>query len=91
MDPPEVVVDIRLQYLQKKRLTTLQSRISNYELAFRMQPDTVRVLREEAVGMYEVAVLEAGSAEALKRWMTQHKYKYPQGMDAVCECQTRRE
>ena len=33
--------------------------------------------------MYEVAVLEAGSAEALKRWMDENGYKYPDGMDKV--------
>src|SRR5262245_51664858 len=27
----------------------------------------------------------AGSAAALKRWMDDHGYKYPAGMDAVCE------
>ena len=43
------------------------------------------MLRQEAVGMYEAAVLEAGSAAALKRWMDDHGYKYPTGMDAVCE------
>ncbi len=46
--------------------------------------NAVRVVREEAVGMYEVAVLEAGSAAALKRWMDDHGYKFPTGMDAVC-------
>ena len=45
----------------------------------------VRVLREEAVGMYEVAVLEAGSAAALKKWMDDHGYRYPEGMDEVCD------
>ncbi len=45
----------------------------------------VRVLKEEAVGMYEVAVLEAGSAAALKRWMDDHGFVYPEGMDGVCE------
>lgn len=35
--------------------------------------------------MYEVAVLEAGSAEALQRWMDDHGYKYPTGMDKACE------
>lgn len=35
--------------------------------------------------MYEVAVLEAGSAKALKKWMDLHGYKYPKGMDAACE------
>lgn len=47
--------------------------------------DEVRVLREEAVGMYQAVVLEAGSAAALKRWMDDNGYKYPTGMDAVCE------
>ncbi len=46
--------------------------------------DQVRVLREEAVGMYQVAVLEAGSAKALDRWMSAHGYIYPKGMDAPC-------
>jgi hypothetical protein len=40
----------------------------------------VKVLRQEAVGMYEVAVLAAGSSQALKRWMDQHGYRYPDGM-----------
>jgi len=43
----------------------------------------VRVLREEAVGMYQVAVLEAGSPRALKRWMEDNEYRYPEGMDEV--------
>ncbi len=43
--------------------------------------DQVRVLKQEAVGMYEVAVLEAGSAGALKRWMEDHEYRFPDGME----------
>ena len=35
--------------------------------------------------MYEVAVLEAGSSKALKKWMEEHKYVYPKGMDATCD------
>jgi hypothetical protein len=35
--------------------------------------------------MYEVAVLAAGSAKALNRWMDEHGYQYPKGMDSVCE------
>lgn len=54
-------------------------------LGFELKKDEVRVVREEAVGMYEVAVLAAGSAAALKRWIDDHKYVYPEGMDAVCE------
>lgn len=47
--------------------------------------DQVRVLNQEAVGMYEVAVLEAGSAGALKRWMDDHGYRFPGGMEKPCE------
>ncbi|MFT4976509.1 MAG: hypothetical protein ACI8S6_002414 [Myxococcota bacterium] len=43
----------------------------------------VRVVREEAVGMYQVAVLEAGSPAALSRWMGDSGYRYPDGMDKV--------
>ncbi len=87
IDPPEVVLDLR------PRLTVLSRSLGNATgrsgqgrgggLALR--EDEVRVLKQEAVGMYEVAVLEAGSAAALKRWMDDHGYKYPAGMDAVCE------
>ncbi len=47
--------------------------------------DQVRVLREEAVGMYQVAVLEAGSPAALEAWMGDNGYQYPTGMDAVAQ------
>jgi len=53
-------------------------------LGFQLAKDEVNVIREEAVGMYEVAVLAAGSSAALKRWMDDHKYTYPSGMDVVC-------
>jgi len=83
VDPPEVVVDLT------PRITTLSAGVSlqrdlseSYDFAFRQQ---VKVLRQEAVGMYEVAVLEAGSAAALKRWMDDHGYKYPDGMDKPVE------
>lgn len=46
--------------------------------------EEVRVLREEAVGMYEVAVLEAGSPAALKKWMQEHDFRFPDGMEDVC-------
>ena len=41
----------------------------------------VAVLKQEAVGMYEVAVLAAGSPQALKRWMDENGFQYPDGMD----------
>ncbi len=47
--------------------------------------DEVRVLSQEAVGMYQVAVLEAGSPAALQRWMDDNGYQYPVGMDAVAQ------
>lgn len=47
--------------------------------------DEVRVVKEEAMGMYQVVVLDAGSARALERWMTEHEYTYPNGMDDVCQ------
>lgn len=47
--------------------------------------DEVRVFKEEAVGMYEVAVLAAGSANALKKWLNVNKFQYPEGMDKVTE------
>jgi hypothetical protein len=43
----------------------------------------VAVLKEEAIGMYQVAVLQAGSPKALSRWMEDNEYQYPAGMDAV--------
>ena len=48
-----------------------------------MAKDEVRVIRREAVGMYEVAVLAAGSAKALKKWMDEQEFRYPEGMDKV--------
>lgn len=47
--------------------------------------DEVRVVNQEAVGMYQVAVLEAGSATALKGWMDDNGFRYPDGMDATVE------
>jgi len=53
-------------------------------LGVMLRKDEVKVLREEAVGMYEVAVLEAGSTQALKKWMGEHGYKFPKGMEGAC-------
>jgi hypothetical protein len=83
VDPPEVVIDLRRLFLPQAASAPASRSVSEKSGALRY--DAVRVLRQEAVGMYEVAVLEAGSAAALKRWMDQHGYKYPQGMDAACQ------
>lgn len=82
IDPPEVVIDL-LPRPQAAAASRPDVTFDAQQLAIRRK--AVRVLREEAVGMYEVAVLEAGSAKALKRWMDQHGYRYPEGMDKVCE------
>ncbi len=87
IDPPEVVVDLRprLEFMIKKMRAGRGVLHSEAAPGLALRRDQVRVIREEAVGMYEVAVLEAGSAAALKRWMTQHQYRYPDGMDKVCD------
>ena len=38
---------------------------------------------EQLAEVLQVAVLEAGSANALSKWMADNGYKYPDGMDDV--------
>jgi hypothetical protein len=87
IDPPEVVIDLRRQVLGFGGGFGggggAGGGVFGGSLGF-VQPNEVRVIRQEAVGMYEVAVLAAGSAESLKRWMDDHNYAYPSGMDIVC-------
>ncbi|MCP4776393.1 MAG: DUF2330 domain-containing protein, partial [Planctomycetaceae bacterium] len=68
IDPPEVVVDLRIRMLGETAGFGDGARPAAMETALMMQKNSVQVLKEEAVGMYEVAVLSAGSAEALKKW-----------------------
>eukprot|EP01047_Picozoa_sp_COSAG01_P023872 COSAG01_NODE_1455_length_10254_cov_84.364057_4_plen_509_part_00 len=84
IDPPEVVVDLRFK-MQGNLAASFGGgvRFAESDRALMMRKNSVQVLKEEAVGMYEVAVLTAGSAEALKKWMDKNSYKYPEGMDAV--------
>ena len=68
IDPPEVVVDLRprpAQALARAGGAVLPRRTAGLS----MKKSSIQVLKEEAVGMYEVAVLSAGSVEALKKWM----------------------
>lgn len=84
IDPPEVVVDLRVPGSATKRFAgAVEFDRAVQQNGLEYKKNKVTVLKEEAVGMYEVAVLEAGSPEALKRWMDQHGYQYPKGMDAV--------
>jgi hypothetical protein len=80
VDPPEVVVDLTPRVTVLASSASLQSNFSTTTKGLKFK-EQVKVLRQEAVGMYEVAVLEAGSSAALKRWLDEHKYKYPEGMD----------
>ncbi len=85
VDPPEVVVDLRPRL---PRAAMARGGRGGGGLQFQATRETrqkVTVLKQEAVGMYEVAVLQAGSADALKRWMDLHEYQYPDGMDKVTE------
>ena len=81
VDPPEVVINL-FPYDDEDFMQANQAPTQQSELSLK-KSNEVRVIKQEAVGMYEVAVLEAGSAAALKRWIDAHGYQYPKGMDAV--------
>jgi hypothetical protein len=85
IDPPEIVVDLRprppRRYREEEKMSRSKSAADDERP---LKYDEVKVLKQEAVGMYEVATLAAGSAKALNRWMDQHGFKYPAGMDDVC-------
>ncbi|MEK6235332.1 MAG: DUF2330 domain-containing protein [Planctomycetales bacterium] len=85
IDPPEVTVDMR-EFLRNRngRFNNFSRPQQSLNQVAKDSRDVVRVIKKEAVGMYEVVVLEAGSAAALKKWMDEHKFKYPDGMDNVC-------
>ncbi len=88
IDPPTLQVQIRDQPMVMSRRRTGAVMSAPPEPAAAEAPlalDEVRVLSEEAVGMYQVAVLEAGSPRALQLWMDDNGYSYPTGMDAVAQ------
>ena len=85
IDPPEVVIDLRIRR-RARAFDAGNAGLPPAGLKFKgLQESEVRVLKKEAVGMYEVAVLQAGSSKALKKWMDQNKFIYPEGMDSVAE------
>lgn len=89
IDPPEVVAYVR-RYLSRGRLGGMPSAAApemDEDVAGdkKLEVNTVRVVKREAVGMYDVAVLEAGSARALQRWMDDHGFRYPDGMGGVVQ------
>ena len=78
IDPP--VIRIELIVRDAKREQAVMKMADSSELRF----GTVKILKEEAVGMYQIAVLEASNPKALEHWMTNHGYVYPTGMDKPC-------
>lgn len=86
IDPPEVVVDLRPQVLEFAATAGAARKTAAVpDTSEALRFNEVRVIKQEAIGMYEVTTLEAGSSAALKRWMDDHGYKYPTGMDKVCD------
>ncbi len=87
IDPPEVVVNLNARFSARNRSNLLRSSAQTASApgGFSLGPDQIKVINEEAVGMYEVAVLQAGSSAVLQKWMKEHKYKFPSGMDKVCD------
>jgi len=85
VEPPSVTIDLRWRYRKKglPQVMKEKSKKMSYAVVDNIKKDEVRVLKKEAVGMYQVAVLEAGSPKALERWMTEHSYMYPKGMDSA--------
>ena len=85
IDPPEVVIDLRRRYFARSRRQLQGFKEAKSDGGLKLLNKEVRVIKQEAIGMYEVAVLEAGSAAALNKWMDDHGYRYPKGMDNPCE------
>jgi hypothetical protein len=83
VEPP--TVDVQLQ-MRMRNFAMQKAAAPGAELADEgggggLRFDEVRVVNQEAVGMYQVAVLQAGSTEALAKWMEKHQYIYPDGME----------
>ena len=94
IDPPRVTVDLRPQFFNGGMGMGFGGGMggmggyggeASADASMAIRRDETRVLKEEAVGMYDVAVLQSGSSEALQKWMKQNGYRYPEGMDEVCE------
>ena len=84
IDPPEVLVYLGPVWEDEMNMAEGATGGSERDLRS-SRGDGVAVIKEEAIGMYEVVVLDAGSAAALKKWMEAHGYRYPTGMDKACE------
>lgn len=88
IDPPEVIARVQRFRPRPRRMKSAMGAGRSSAPSAAMAEDSLRfdevkVVRQEAVGMYEVAVLAAGSPKALKRWMDDNRFRYPDGMDEV--------
>jgi hypothetical protein len=90
VDPPELKVHIQERRVYQDMPSMARRSASMGAVPMEMAEealayDEVRVLNQEAVGMYQVAVLQAGSPKALSKWMEENGFRYPDGMDKVVE------
>ena len=92
IDPPRVDVHLYEPYdyddydmAEAEEVADAEPRMARREKEKKLELDEVRVVSQEAVGMYQVAVLEAGSPKALQGWMADNSYQYPAGMDATVQ------
>jgi hypothetical protein len=88
IDPPKLLVNIYDPYVMYDDMDMsmsfrMASEAPEAEVEEALAYNQVKVLSEEAVGMYQVAVLAAGSPRALSAWMEDNGYRYPKGMDDV--------
>lgn len=87
VDPPEITAYV----MQRRKTLSRATRsapsagavesLDDADLSF----NAVKVVNREAVGMYDIAVLAAGSSTALSRWMDDEGFRYPKGMDDVVQ------
>jgi len=82
VDPPEIRVQLRQFRALAATSDSAQENVSRGKKK-ELKYNQVRVRKKQAVGMYQTVVLEAGSAEALKNWMDEHDYRYPNKMDTA--------
>jgi hypothetical protein len=88
IDPPDFVVTLGKKTGVSRSSSgggALGARSGQSGLKIHLGVDEIQVISEEAIGMYEVAVLRSGSNDALERWLSAHQYKYPKGMEKSCE------
>lgn len=89
IDPPEVIARVQRWQPRPRRFASGMAKSARSAPAAEAEPalrfDEVKVVRQEAVGMYEVAVLAAGGSKALQKWMNDNGFRYPDGMDTVVE------